>query len=76
MAGVGTVRKLKNLYAGIIEKKLVGGIDVEWAKEHQQRYLEIISDGETVLFVDLDILFKRENERKETEKSNRQTTRA
>lgn len=52
------MRKIENLYAGIIAQQLCGGIDVEWARElsKKERYVNIKKDGKTVCFIDLTVL--------------------
>lgn len=59
------MKKLENLYAGLGGRTFVGGIDLEWAATHKNRYLQIKNDaGETVCFIDLTILFQANKERK------------
>ena len=50
------MKKLENLYAGIESKKLIGGIDIDWAASLKPRYFQVLHEGETVLFIDLKIL--------------------
>ena len=50
------MKKLENLYVGIEEKRLAGGIDIDWAASQKPRYFQIQCKGETVLFIDLKIL--------------------
>ena len=50
------MKKLENLYVGIGDKRLAGGIDVDWAASLKPRYFQVQCKGETVLFIDLKIL--------------------